>query len=111
MVWDQAISFVPIAVAFVLAYIGLNLEQDNAPLKVFFILLSLWILVLGMGNLIEINQDAVGGVENTDITSNLERGYQAIMWSAILGTIYFAIIFLKDLLMWFASFGGAKKIW
>lgn len=97
MAWDQAVAMLPVGISFVLAYLGLNLSDEHSPMKLLFILMSLWILVLGFTNGMEI---VTAGGGSADVTSNLARGHQAIMWTTILASIYFMLMFLWRILDW-----------
>ena len=101
MAWEQAVGVLPFVIAFIFAYIGIHLDKENTPIKLLFILMSMWLVVLGMANTIEIVESLASA--ETEIINNLEVGYAAVMWSAVVSTTYFVIMFLWRLFSWLAN--------
>jgi hypothetical protein len=101
MAWEQAIAILPFIAAFIFAYIGVNLDKENTPIRLLFILMSLWLVVIGVANGIEIVESLASA--ETEIIENLERGFSAVMWSAVVCTTYFVIMFLWRLFSWLAK--------
>lgn len=98
MAWEQAINLIPIGVSFVLAYIGVNIDDDNQPLKLLFILMALWLLVISVANAVEIVESLASA--EVEIINNLENGYKAIMYTTLLGTAYYIIMMLWRFMSW-----------
>lgn len=106
MVWEQAINFIPFVASAIFVYIGIMLDQKNNPIKLLFLLIGVWLIVIGMANAVEIVESLAGA--ETEIIQNLEYGYTASMWVAVVSTVYFVIMLLWRVLTWFAGIVHSK---
>lgn len=106
----ELMGFIPVGIAFVMSYIGFNMDAEHKPLKLFFILLSLWLLVLAFANNLELINCLPSCASSTDITNNLEIGYKGMMWLAVFGSIYFALMLLFNVLLWLIDLVKSKRL-
>lgn len=101
MTWESSVGIILVGTSFVLSYIGLKLDEENSPLRLFFLLMSLWVLVGGMGIATQlVDCSATCGGTDADIMNIIDHIYNGVMWVAIVGTTYFMIMFIWKVFDW-----------
>ncbi len=91
-VWDFSIAIGVILLSFVLAYIGFKIEEGHPFLKIFFISMSIFSLVVGNASMPVIL--SINKVTNAVIIQRVDLAYKIISFSLMFTLTYMIVFFL-----------------
>lgn len=86
---------------FVLVYLGINLDQEHFPLKWFFILISIFLVLVTINSTTSLME--AENVTSTTLTRTIETGYSVMIWVIYLSLAYFMIMMLYNTLTMFRT--------
>ena len=83
-------------VAFVFAYLAVNLSEEHGPIRILYLLMSnLTILIIGF-----LSASVLGSGDSKGVVAVFNNGYS---WIFYLVVAYFMIYFLYQLFLWWSS--------
>ena len=98
-------------ISLIIAYLGLKLKKSYPIMTAFFLFLSFYFIILGLGSLLLIINENVSGTNGEALTGLVETTYQILQllftW-IVMPLFILGIIF--DLLQWIYNTVNKKKL-
>lgn len=102
MAWELAISAIIMGTAFLLIYLSGILNKEHGALKLLFIGVSLFVILIALNmntSIIEANNSTLQDTTITSFISSTNSAYRSMMWVIIFTLAYFFIYLLYIAIM------------